>query len=475
MKRTLLVRANIGIARESQHPINHRPPYTLKYIQALLREEREFFVHSVDAYAQSLSLNKLLDLTFAFDPNILVISTTPLDIGFAMSYISIIKQKNHGVLVVAVGPGPSSLPNLYNQNGMVDFILRGESELEVYSILKRINQKENLNDVQRYYNDRLDKNKPFVVQDLNKLPFANYTKEEIIRCRMNYPLRINKPLYWGHILSSRGCPYNCIFCSPLMRDSYGNQIRLRSAKNVVDEIESQLSQGVNIISFDDDNFTTSRDHVKSICYEILERKMRFPWIVHARVDELDFSTIRLMKESGCVLFRFGIETGSEKILRILGKTDDSHLWFKKCKEVINKAKSLGISVVCLFMVGCPTETKKDLQESIRFAKTLSPDIIQVAYFVPFPGSKAYQLFRNEVKRIPISNMYHYKQPLINLSGMNFNELSKAQDMFYRNFIMSPIFMARHFLNYLPFYLTNPYVFVSLFPIAKQTMRNLSRF
>lgn len=459
----LLVRSDIGIAKKYTHPINFRPPYALKYIQTLLAEN--FRTRFVDAYAQSLPLDELSNLTFAFDPDVVVVSSTSLDIETTRDYIKIIKHKKAKAIIMVIGPGPSSLPNIYAQNDMIDFVLRGEPELEACLIIKSIARGEAIEDLHKSYN-RSDENGAFMVKDLDRLPFINYSEEEIPRYTMNYPLSINKRLRWGHILSSRGCPYECMFCSPLMRDSYGKELRLRSPKNVVDEIEYQLSLGINVICFDDDNFTTSPDHVRAICREILKRRIKFPWVAHARIDNLDREMMKLMKEAGCCLLRIGVESGSQRIIDIIKKTDQPD-WVDRTKSIFNIAKDLKIDTAALFIVGSPTETKEEVLQSVELARELRPDIIQVCFFTPFPGSGIYEKNRYNFNLQDLGRMHQYGgASVINLSNMRKEDLVETHKIFYRSFLFKPKFVFRHIIKYFWFYFFNLNVFFSLFNIQK---------
>jgi anaerobic magnesium-protoporphyrin IX monomethyl ester cyclase len=251
-----------------------------------------------------------------------------------------------------------------------------------------------------------------------------------------------------------------------MRESYGKKFRTRAPANVIDEMEYLIKLGANIIIFDDDNFTTSENHIRGICEEIKKRNLHIKWVAHSRVDEVNPSLLKLMKDAGCTLLRFGVESGSEKIIKILGKTNDARDWLRKCREVIRQAKSLGISVACLFIVGSPEETYKDFISSIEFSKSLSPDIVQIAYFVAFPGSKIYQQSKEKCG-VDSLDIYHYGLPSSNLSKMSSDELKRAQSLFYRSFLIRPRFLIKHFFDYGYFYIKNPEIFLKLSRITKQ--------
>ncbi len=458
MKKILLIRSNIEILKRIAHPINCRPPYTLKYIQALLKKET-FLVEFIDAYAQLLPLGVLMKMTFIFVPNILVISSTFLDIDFTRQYIAMVREQILDIVIIVVGQGPSSVPKLYSQDDSIDFVLPGESELEVCSIIRRNEAGEQIENLRNHYRNR--GNEQLIVQDLDKLPFIEYTQKEIKRYGMNYPIRTNKYLHWGHILTSRGCPYECIFCSSFTRDSYGKQLRLRSAENVLKEIMFQLSLGVNVVSFDDDNFTSSRNHVHSICRAILDKEIHFLWIVHARIDNLDRETLKLLKRSGCCLLRIGVESASTRIVRLLKKTEISN-WSERVEGVFELTRDLKLPTAALFMIGSPGETENEILESIEVAKKIKSDIVQISFFTPLPGSDIFNYELEDWK-----HMHHYNSFMkIHSNSINEKSALNLHRRFYLSLLCSPKFMLRHIWKYLGFYLFNFHVFLQLFNFSK---------
>jgi len=128
---------------------------------------------------------------------------------------------------------------------------------------------------------------------------------------------------------------------------------------------------------------------------------------------------------------------------------------------VRSAQSYGISIAGLFMVGSPTETKEEMLDTIEFAKKLAPDIIQVSYFTPFPGTKAYDLYKNKIPNLRTEDLYHYNIPNFNLSGMSDDDLKNAQKLFYRKFLLRPSFIVKHIINNFLFYLTNRDIFFRL--------------
>lgn len=470
MKRVLLLQLKPPVYQLSKHPIGYRPPYALKYIEALLFNERLPFLRLIDQRITDISLEGIVDTVLKNSVDIIVISVSTLVLEISLQFVRRIRYMfRENVIIIGIGQEVSASADLFREkyNHEFDIVIPGEAEIEALNIIKKLCQGMTREEIKGHYNNINAKNSIIAVSQLDDLPFPRYDLHALLGYRGMYPLKTKRRVIYGHILSSRGCPHNCIFCSQITRESYGSEFRRRSASNIVDEIEYLLKTGANTIHFDDDNFTSSADHVRAVCEEIKRRRMKFPWTIHARVDEVDHALLSLLKDAGCILIRFGIETGSDKILKILQKTKDTESWFDKCKQAVGQARAAGIAVVCLFIVGSPGETKEDLRKSINFAKELSPDIIQIAYFTPFPGSRAHKLIAGDHNNFNSSQLYHYEPSQINLTNMSDCELKEAQGLFYRSLLLNPFFIGRHFLRYFFFYLNNLEVFASLLRITSK--------
>jgi len=229
-------------------------------------------------------------------------------------------------------------------------------------------------------------------------------------------------------------------------------MRLRSASKVVDEMEHLQNLGVNVITFEDDDFTVVEAHVLSICREICERRLNIKWICHARIDEVTPQLLIAMKEAGCSLLLFGIESGSQRVVDLMIKSFSKVNWRKKANETFFNAKNIGIATCAMFMVGNPTETKRDLQESISLSLELKPDMIKVHNFTLYPGALDYDRFRK--RDDDLHSQHHYLKPHVNVSQLNDVELKKAQLRFYRKFLFRPSFIVSHLRKYLLYYLVN---------------------
>ncbi len=457
IQRVLLARLGSDIIKKTGHPRHCCPPFTLKYIQALLLQD-SYEVRLIDCMVKSVPFPQLIENSLSWMPELIVAKADFLCYKNVIKYAQEIK-KIKNVFIVLIIQGIKLIDE--KLDCLFDLILSGEVEQQVVYLIKMINQGKSAEEVKASY---FKKRKAlFLIDKLDTLPFPVNKLSELEKYGLIYPLKINQKVVWGHILSSRGCSHKCIFCSSLTRYSFGRKIRLRDSANVVEEIQYLIKQGANVISFDDDDFTASSEHIISICKEIKKRHLHIPWIAHARIDEVDIELLKNMHQAGCVLLRLGVESGSDKILRKLQKNDSHIDWIKQAKFVFKAARKLNIATLALFIIGNPSETKDDFQASIQLAENLDPDMIQVHFFTPYPDSIAYRNFRLKLD-LNKNEMYHYANPQIELSDFDINSLIKMRAFFYRKVLFKPKFIFRHLKDYLIFYLHNLKVFKNLIKI-----------
>ncbi|MBW2056590.1 MAG: radical SAM protein [Deltaproteobacteria bacterium] len=460
-QRILLMRMHSPLIGKVKHPHHVYPPLPLKYMEALLRRDGGYEVKLIDSWLPSEAGEDLVGKVKAWSPDVSILMANPVDSQAAFEFGTEIKKED-GCFLVAVGQEVGlNLESFLSATSPFDVALPGESEVEVLSLVNRLNSR-GPEKVRALYRSSSNGLKPFSVNDADGLPFPTYDRSEIDSyCFSSYPLRMKKKARWGFVLSSRGCPYGCYFCSPIMRKTYGAKVRTRSAENVADEIEHLMSLGINVISFEDDDLTARREHVLSLCREIRKRKLKINWISHARIDELDPPLMKEMKEAGCILLRLGVETGSERVLKLFRKNPRGKNWEETCKAVFAEARRLGIATNALVIIGSPGETRQEVEATIRLTLALDPDLIQVHFFTLYPGSPAYDEYKDRLPRDEISKMHHYNLPLVNLSRLSQEELWELRSLFYKRFFLRPSFVLKHIYHYGIFYIQNPKVFRQL--------------
>jgi anaerobic magnesium-protoporphyrin IX monomethyl ester cyclase len=348
-----------------------------------------------------------------------------------------------------------------------DAILLGEPEQEFFRLFDQIRHDDGASASWRvHYGDFYAQGKRFLVEDPDRLPFPSYTPEELRAYRSIYPVQVPQRVVWGFLIATRGCPYKCVFCSEVMRVSVGPRLRSRSASNVADEMEHLARQGVNICSFQDDTFSANRRFVRALCEELIARNSRMPWMARVRVDELSHDLLALMKKAGCVMLGIGVESGSPRILAAMGKREDSSPWLELCRQTFRSTRAIGIGTNAYYVIGNPTETREEIEQTIRFAMELNSDSIQVHFYTPYPGSAAWEKYRDRFGGCDPKKMFHYATPMLSLADIPVEELVKLRAKFYLRYILRPGFAINHLRRHAAFYWHNPDVFWRLLGIRK---------
>jgi radical SAM superfamily enzyme YgiQ (UPF0313 family) len=219
------------------------------------------------------------------------------------------------------------------------------------------------------------------------------------------------------VITSRGCPNQCIFC--LGRHMVGHKPRYRSVQGVVDEIEQILAYGFDRINIADDLFAANQKRVIALCAEINRRGVRFAWSAFARVNTVDPEMLRAMKAAGCDSVSFGIESGNPQMLRRVKKG----ITLDQARRAVAWSKQAGLRTHASFMVGLPGESPETLTETRRFAEELG---IEHGYHFlsPFPGTTLRQEIDQYDLRILTDDwrLYDANQAIVATSSLSAKEM-----------------------------------------------------
>ena len=464
----LLVRVSSDVDKEVEHPQFFDPPYSLKYIQAGLKRYQNMRVGLLDCWIDPRNITKMLAYVSKFQPDLVVVSASSFDVDISNEFVAALKKEAKVPLVIAIGQG--HYLNRDTQNGLrkhYDAILLGEPETEFFNLFDEIRKNGKFDSSwRRYYQKCYSDGQRFVVEDPDRLPFPTYTPQELSKYRSIFPVKIAKRVVWGYLIATRGCPHGCEFCSEVMRISIGKRLRSRTATSIADEMAHLARQGVNICSFQDDSFSANRGLVKSLCQELILRKSKLKWMARVRVDELTYDLLVLMKRAGCVMLGIGVESGSLRILKGMNKTAKPENWHRLCRRVFKWTQELGIGTNAYYVIGNPTETKAEIEKTINFALKLNADSIQVHFYTPYPGSSAWNNYKDQLADHHPEKMYHYAAPLVSLAAVSNQELLKLRSKFYLRYLFRPDFAVRHFRRHALFYLHNPDIFWTLLGIRK---------
>ena len=320
----------------------------------------------------------------------------------AFDVASVVKNVDKDIITVLDGLHPSARPIDCLSNPNIDYVVRGEPEcsmLELVDALEQGTSKDSLKDIKGI--GFIDKNKPVItsprteIMDLDDLPFPArhlLPMDIYFESAKEKPIRGEIRKRYTLVMTSRGCPHNCIFCSNHI--VMGKAWRGRSPENVVDEIEEVVSTyGIQQVDFVDENMTLKKKRVENICDLIVERGLDIEWYVPngVRADKLDEELLRKMRSSGCRGIRIAPESG---VQRVVDEIIKKKLNLKDVERAVVLAKKAGIKVGVFFILGLIGETKDDIQSTIKFAhklKKLGASTFQFSIATPLYGTELYDM------------------------------------------------------------------------------------
>jgi radical SAM superfamily enzyme YgiQ (UPF0313 family) len=468
LRSVLLLRVSSAVDKVD-HPQFFDPPYQLKYMQAGLHARApELVIHMQDCWVQPRDVAQLLTDIARLRPDLLVVSASSFDLDVANTLVRTLKTQAQAPVVLGVGQG-----HYLHQDTTVpydmgyDAILLGEPEQEFFRLVDWLRHSDPTDaSWQAYYRACYADGRRFTVDDPDCLPFPSYTAAELQAYKSIFPVRLNQPAVWGFLTATRGCPYSCTFCSEVMRVSTGTKLRSRSAANVADEMAHLAQHGVNVCSFQDDDFTANRHFVRALCAELLARHSTMRWMARGRVDEVDYELLALMRQAGCVLLGFGVEAGSQRIIDAMHKTFRPKPWAQLCRQTFRWAQELGIGTHAYYVIGNPTETHAEIEQTITLALELNADTIQVHFHTPYPGSIAWEQSKEQLGAYDLTQMFHYATPMFSMAQVPVTELVQLRAQFYRRYLRRPRFAVQHLWRYAGFYWHNTDVFWNLLGVRK---------
>ncbi|WP_299978922.1 radical SAM protein [Desulfobacula sp.] len=349
-------------------------PIGLYYIGALLIENsfETKIINLADIKGDPVKAFKKLVTTE--QPDVIGFSVINPNRWNAMECAKAAKQIKPDITIVFGGPAPTFLArHLLTACPDIDFIVTGEGEITFLELVTELNNR--IDGSFKNINGLIFKKNDGIVQTAPRQPIK----------ALDTLVHPSKYFIYQHLAMSRGCPGKCTFCgSPKF---WGNQkLRLHSPEWFADEVESLVKKGVTHFYISDDTFTMDKQRVIDFCNHIISRKLVITWNAISRVDTIDKDILFSMRKAGCIQLSFGVESGSEKIRRVLGKP----IKREKIIEAFSLTASYGILPRAYFIYGSPGETDQTLQESIDLLNTITPLSAIFYLLVIFPGTYLYQ-------------------------------------------------------------------------------------
>lgn len=386
----------IALVNPNQKTGYPQPPMGLALIAAAL-ERAGYPVTVVEANALNLQPADIAPLVK--DADIVGLTAMTPSINIALATARHLKQARPDLPIILGGAHATLLPEETLASAPeIDIIVRGEGEETILELLPALEKKQPLSGVAgiTYRQDGRIVSNPLRTKlvDLDSLPFLAYHLLPWQRYKPHPPH--GRALPFAVIITSRGCPYNCAYCS---KPIFGRQFRAQSPARVVDEIAHyQRTMGIKEFAFYDDVFTLDRQRANAIADEIMKRGLRLHWSCETRVNLVDEGLLRHMKQAGCYSIAYGIESGSPEILETL----DKGISLEQAAEAVRWSQKAGLQTIGYFMIGSPGESPETIEQTLRFAKQLRLDFAQFAITTPFPGTRLYDVYLNGRKDANIS-------------------------------------------------------------------------
>ena len=329
-------------------------PYDLTIITSILRNSFDEVI-ILDANILRLNLAKTLSKIQNIKPDVLIMTTASIDrwqcpIPSDDYFLPLLK--NITCEKIVYGPHITINPNKYISYS--DKIIIGEPESHFPEIITN---------KQKLYENKSVKN-------LDCLPFPAYDLLPIKRYR-----NIS-------VVTSRGCPFKCIFC---YKGLWGDNYRTRSVSNVIEELKLlKYKHRINHITFWDLEFTLYKERTIALCKEIIKQNLKINWSANARATTLDYELVHMMKRAGCDTLNIGIESGNNKTLTTIKKG----ITLELARNAVNLARKAGIKFIYTGRhIGFPYETLDDINDSTRFFMSIKCDNIFCSALIPYPGTE----------------------------------------------------------------------------------------
>lgn len=310
--------------------------------------------------------------------------------------------KSAGKTVIYGGPDPSTAPDKYLKKGFGDYVVMGEGERTAVELIRALDRGEIPLDVKGLVflsgegsivttpARELERDLDSILSPARDL-IDNEHYKEVWRADHGYALT--------SVMTTRGCPYGCFFCSEKL--VFGRRYTVRSANNVVAELEDIIRKyGYDRVWFADDIFPLRKERTLQICKEIINRALDFTWSCLARADLVDEEALASMKQAGCDIVFFGVESGSQRMLDAMNRM----MTIEQIASGVSAAKRVGLKVHAFMMVGFPGENYESLKQTIEFLKVLSPDEFSFTVAYPLPGTELFHMIE------PIDEQLEWRDP-----------------------------------------------------------------
>ncbi len=419
--------------------VHSHPPFIplgLAYLGAVaLQAGHEISI--IDCQAEKLSAEAFRSRIAKMHSDIVGFTATTLLYKSAMKLVTTTKEVQPDAVTVLGG----SHGSFWDQNALqeypnLDIVVRREGENTFIELAEKLQTKTALSGVlgitYRDIDGKIIRNpdRPYI-ENLDALPFPAHHLLPLENLKHNG--KIIFPL-----VSSRGCVYWCDFCSTVRM--FGRGYRMRSAKNVVDEMQLVHDKyGVDQVTFYDDAFSVDRNRVVEICRELRDRNLKLKWDCGTRVDMVDRELLETMHDAGCFAVWLGVESGSELILGAMNKK----IKIEQTKQAYKTAHQVGLMTIANVVLGFPGETEETALQTINLVKELNPDDVGFYIATPYPGTPMYdEVVKNGWLRVTDFDKYDTAGPTFETPTLTMQKASELRAKAYQDFYLRPRYVFK---------------------------------
>lgn len=428
----------------------NRAPLDLAYMAAVL-ERKQIVCRIRDYSAEGSTWEDMRDDIKEFKPDLLVVSVTTPTLERDLIACDIVKQSGRAVLIAAKGAHFSLKDQevMLKHSGL-DIAIRGESEQAIEEIASRKPFADILGLTYRTETGfKSNPDRPYIeVDDLDKLPFP---ARHLLNNELYTAPDTGEPLTMINV--GRGCPHRCIYCAVTIAS--GHKLKLRSPKNVVDEIDGCVRDlGIHNFFFRADTFTWDEKWTVDVCREIINRNIDIRWGTNSRVDTISEERVKWMKKAGCWIIGFGFESGNQESLDRMKK----RATLEQSREAVKLCKKYGIKTYGLFLIGLPWETREMVEDTIAFMKELNPNFVDVNIAYPLPGTEYYRIAK-EMGMFTDEDLKSgdYSKPIVHTEYLSTDDLVKLRHKALLSFYLRPGYILQTLLNIRSFKILKNYI------------------
>ncbi|MEK6730723.1 MAG: radical SAM protein [Pseudomonadota bacterium] len=372
------------------------------------------------------------------DIKLIGFTTITCTIKKAFKMAKMCRQLYPNALIVFGGVHATFMTDEVINNECVDVVVKGEGELTMHDLLSG----KALSDIPGICYKKQDKvfmTKPRErIIDLDALPMPAYDLLPIGQYR---PAKGSyKRLPAMSMMTSRGCPGRCTFCSKTL----GNKLFFKSAKQIVKELEYLIAHyKIKEILFYDDTFTVNKKNVMEFCDLIIQKNIDVTWTCFARVDFITLEMLKKMKRAGCHQVMYGVENIDEEVRKNIKK----HINVEQVVHATQWTKQVGIECRLAFMIGNPGDTKEIILKNIEFINKLDPDILVVNITTPFPGTEMFAWAKAKGLILTYDwDDYTLAKPVMRLENLTEQEIHSLYNLMYKRFYLRPRFILKKALS-----------------------------